>query len=157
MILSVKSGNTVAGMPAVSCMSLSNEPALVAVAVGKSLWTNAVMKKTRNFAINWIDFNERKIMELLSTPSKNVDKLKAAGIPYVRLLGTPVLKDSVAYAICEKTRLIETGDHTLFLGKVIGAMASLDFDEYWKFSEYRPVLYRGSSFRAPFIRLPKTN
>ena len=105
MVLSAKSGSAVAGMPAVSCMSVSTEPPLVAVAVGKSLRTIAVMKNANEFLrINWINFRKRKILELLSTPAKNVDKLKEAGIPYMRLLGTPVLKDSMAYVICQKTQ-----------------------------------------------------
>ena len=144
-------------MPAVSCMSVSDEPALIAVAVSSSLRTNNVMKKARAFAISWIDFKKRKILSLLSGASKSRDKLKCAGVAYCPLLGAPVLNDSLAYVICEKTKELETGDHTLFLGKVIGAMASLDFDEYWNSSDYRPILYRGSSFRAPYITFPKSS
>ncbi len=64
-------------------------------------------------------------------------------IPYGLVLGAPVLDASIAYAILEREKVIDVGDHDLFIGRVTGAMASLDFDEYWKFNDYRPVLYLG--------------
>ena len=35
------------------------------------------------------------------------------------------------------------GDHELLVGKVQDARASEDFQEYWKFQTYHPVLYAG--------------
>ena len=69
-------------------------------------------------------------------------------IPYGLVLGAPVLDASIAYAILEREKVIDVGDHDLFIGRVTGAMASLDFDEYWKFKDYRPVLYLGSAKRT---------
>lgn len=156
LLLSAKAGGEVAAMPAVSCMAVSDHPAIIAVAVGSSLRTNRIMKKARNFAISWIDYNHRKILELLSFHNKRKDKLRGAGIDYLLLFGAPVPKVSVAYGICQKMKAEDLGNHTLFLGKVIGAMASTDFDEYWKFSDYPPVIYRGSKFKTPFVTLKRS-
>jgi flavin reductase (DIM6/NTAB) family NADH-FMN oxidoreductase RutF len=150
LIISAKFRGIIAAMPAVSCMSVSNAPPVIAVSVGRSLRTDLVMKKAKNFALSWVDFRYREIVKLLSMPGKKTNKLKEVGVPYMNLLGTPVPRAAIAYAICEKKKVIEVGDHDLFMGRVIGSMASLDFDEYWKFSEYRPILYRGSAFRSPF-------
>ena len=156
IVLTARSGKSTAAMPAVSCMSVSNDPPLLAVAVDKSLKTNRVLKKATNFGVNWIDFRKRRIADSLSLPSKTNDKLKQAGIPYIDLLNAPILEDSMAYVICKKTQELNLGDHTLFVGEVIGAMASTDFDEYWKYSDYRPLLYRGSPFRAPYLTVARS-
>jgi len=142
-------------MPAVSCISVSNDPATIAVAVGKSLRTNFVLEKARTFGVSWFHFKDRKILDLLSISGKMGNKLKELRVPYRTLFGTPIPKSSMAYVICKKKGAIDVGDHDLFLGRVIGAMALTDFDQYWKFSDYRPALYRGSSFRAPYTTIKK--
>jgi flavin reductase (DIM6/NTAB) family NADH-FMN oxidoreductase RutF len=76
------------------------------------------------------------------------DKLSILHIPYKLVFDAPVLEDSVAYAICETRRVLPLGNHDLFIGHVIGAIASLDFDEYWKFKSYDPILYLGSGKRT---------
>ncbi|MDA4129869.1 MAG: flavin reductase family protein [Thaumarchaeota archaeon] len=143
----------VAAMPAVSCISISNDPPTIAAAVGKSLRTNRILKRAKTFGISWFHFKDRKILELLSVSGKKGNKLKELRVPYRTLFGTPIPRSSMAYVICKKKNVIDVGDHDLFVGHVIGAMASTDFDEYWMFSDYRPVLYRGSAFRAPFTTI----
>jgi hypothetical protein len=36
-------------------------------------------------------------------------------------------------------------------------MGCLDFDENWKFENYRPILYLGSSFRDTFSTISDPN
>ncbi len=128
---------------------------MIAVSVRKGSKTNGVLKKAKNFSINWLNLRNRKIVAQLSSENKSQDKLKALDIPYLLVFGSPVLNVSVAYVICKKESEFETGDHALFIGRLIGAMASLDFDENWKFEDYKPALYLGSNFRNPFSTLDR--
>ena len=130
---------------------------MIAVSVRKGSKTNAVLKKAKNFSINWLDLRNRKIVAQLSSGNRSPDKLKALNIPYLIVFGAPVLNASVAYAICKKESEFEAGDHDLFVGRLLGAMASLDFDENWRFEDYKPVLYLGSNFRNPFATLDRSH
>jgi flavin reductase (DIM6/NTAB) family NADH-FMN oxidoreductase RutF len=142
-------------MPVSSVIPVSDNPARIAVSVNKTLKTNSVLRRASFFSLNWLDFKNRKLVEKLSKVrlSKTSDKLKSLRIPYEVVLGVPVLKDSLAYMILEKEKIIDVGDHNLFIGRVQGAMASLDFDEYWKFKEYNPILYLGSGRKNSFVTL----
>ena len=136
-------------------MPVSDEPAMIAVSVRKDSKTNGVLKEAKNFSINWLNLRDKKIVAQLSSGNKSSNKLKALNIPYFLAFGSPVLHASVAYAICRKESVFKSGDHDLFVGRLIGAMVSLDFDENWKFEDYKPILYLGSNFRNPFSTLDR--
>lgn len=154
VIISARSSENVAAMPASSCMSVSNNPPLFAVSVRTGSKTDGVLKDSKNFSVNWIGFRERKYIELLSKGGDSPDKLSSNEIPNDEVMEAPVLTKAIAYAICRKESVLPIGDHELFVGRVIGAMASLDFDEYWKFRKYRPILYLGSESQKQFASLP---
>lgn len=135
-------------------MPVSDKPPMLALSVRKGSKTNRVLKKSKRLSLNWIDFEEKEIVGLLSQSNRSQDKLDSLKIPYSEILGTPVLAGAEAYAICENVSTLSAGDHDLFMAKLMGAMASLDFDENWKFEEYHPLLYLGSNFRMPFATLP---
>jgi len=155
VILASKYRSLVAAMPANSCMSVSNDPAMFAISVRKGSKTNLVLKKSRKFSLNWLNFRDRKIVNRLSFENRSRDKLKSLNIPYRYICEVPVLHSSVAYVICQKEAEYEVGDHDLIIGRLLGAMASLDFDENWKFEDYKPVLYIGSDFRTPFVSIDR--
>jgi flavin reductase (DIM6/NTAB) family NADH-FMN oxidoreductase RutF len=142
-------------MPVVSAISVSNRPARIAVSIKEDLNTNRVLKLSSSFSLNWLGFRDRSLVSKLSkiraSPTK--DKLASLKIPYRMVLGAPVLEAAVAYVILEREKIVNVGDHDLFIGRVSGAMASLDFDEYWKFKEYRPILYLGSGRKGSFATL----
>lgn len=153
-ILCAKS-KLVSAMPVASAIQVSNFPSRIAVSIRKSLNTSSVLRKADSFSLNWLDYKDRNLIRELSTfrAKKNRDKLQSLKIPYRMVLGAPVLDNSLAYVILEKERMIDVGDHNLFIGHVVGAMASLDFDEYWKFKKYKPVLYLGSPHKRTFSTL----
>jgi flavin reductase (DIM6/NTAB) family NADH-FMN oxidoreductase RutF len=142
-------------MPVASAIPVSNSPSRIAVSVKKTLKTNGVLKKAESFSLNWLDFGSRALVGKLSkaVARRTADKLRSLKIPYRLVLGAPVLEYSVAYVVLEKESVVDVGDHNMFIGRVIGAMASLDFDEYWKFKDYRPILYLGSPHRRSFASL----
>lgn len=153
LIVASRYGKLVAAMPANSCMPISDDPPLFAVSVRRGLKTNRILRKSKRFSVNWLGFADRSVITLLSESSNSSDKLRSFKIGYREVLGAPVLERAQAYAICERTLIERAGDHDLILGQVLGAMASLDFDEYWKFESYKPILYLGSDYRNPFTTI----
>ena len=142
-------------MPVASAVPVSDNPPKIAVAVKKDLRTNRILRDSTTFSLNWIDFKKKGLVTNLSKfrAGSDTNKLRALKISYRIVLGAPVLEESVAYLILRKEKKIDVGDHDLFLGRVLGAMATLDFDEYWSFRKYSPILYLGSEKRKKFATL----
>ena len=154
LILCAKSKG-VSSMPVASAVSVSDNPPKIAVAVKKELRTNKILNDSSAFSLNWIDFKKKDIVTKLSKfrASSDRDKLRSLKISYRIVLGAPVLEESVAYLILRKEKKFDVGDHNLFLGRVLGSRASLDFDEYWSFRKYSPILYLGSEKKKQFATL----
>lgn len=155
VIVCSKFMDQIAAMPANSCMSISNKPAMVALAIYTTSRTASVVRRSRKFSINWINYVDRDARRALldlskSLADKNVkDKLSANGVPYSLQLRIPVIASAEAFALCNLKRTLLTGDHYLFVGHITAAYASPDFEEYWKFSKYSPPLYLGSNRSRP--------
>ena len=162
MIICSRHNEEVAGMTANSAMSVSDSPPMVALAVNEKSRTQRVIKNSRMFSVNWLSYDEstsRKAVFELSRPFKGTkeqsDKLRACRIPYSLIKRTPVLKRAEAFGICEVASSRKTGDHILFIAKVIQAEATSDFirDGYWEFKKYEPMLYLGSNRSEPLTTL----
>lgn len=134
---------------------------MITVAIRTGSRTNRLIRKNRRFSINWIDFeperSRRTILELASPSEKELsyDKLREHKIPYFIFQKVPVLEYASAFAICKVKKRLRTGDHDLFLADVVYAKALRDFtlDGYWRFKEYKPILYVGSIRRDPLITI----
>lgn len=161
VIICSKFGDDIAAMPANSCSSVSDSPPLISVAIKRDTKTSSVLRKSSFLSINWLNFKAEDsssvILRLSSAVDKNSnhDKLGFYGIPYSIIGQTPVLRQACAYAICGVVKRLRTGDHELFIAKVIKAMAIRDFtnEGYWRFKSYKPILYVGSIRRDPFVTI----
>jgi flavin reductase (DIM6/NTAB) family NADH-FMN oxidoreductase RutF len=164
VIICSKSKKDVAAMPANSCSPVSDSPPLISIALKKGIRTNKIIRSSLLFSINWVNFNpessRRIILDLAKTSEsekRSSDKLMENKIPYVIVKGAPVLKRACAFAICRVQKRLTTGDHDLFIGRVSIARAIQDFtkDEYWRFEDYKPVLYIGSIRPYPLMTISK--
>src|SRR5579885_1481939 len=61
-----------------------------------------------------------------------------------------VSNNPVAYIETKLIKRLEVGDHVLLLSKVITCFAIEDFENYWKFKKYKPLLYIGMQNGARF-------
>jgi flavin reductase (DIM6/NTAB) family NADH-FMN oxidoreductase RutF len=141
-------------MPVVSIMSVSGNPPLVAVASSPSHMTHQAIVNVRTFSLCWLDSSQLKAIEILgTTPHSAVDKLHSAGLRHSRgrRLDVPIIEGAVASLECSLYVRQALGDHEMLVGKVQAAAASDDFQEYWRFESYTPVLYagiQGGAFRT---------
>jgi flavin reductase (DIM6/NTAB) family NADH-FMN oxidoreductase RutF len=151
-VIACSDGGQVYAMPAVSVISLSNEPPLVGVSSSPAHSTHKAILKAKRFSLSWFDSSLAGVLQALGTkPHVEGDKLASAGVEHHSgsVLKVPIPEMAVAFLECALRRRLPTGDHELLVGEVRNARAIGDFRGYWRFREYRPVLYtgiRGGSF-----------
>jgi flavin reductase (DIM6/NTAB) family NADH-FMN oxidoreductase RutF len=137
----------VSAMPVVSFASLSGVPPLVGVSCDPKAFTYQLVKKSNLFSLCLLGREHVEAMGFLASHSgrKSVDKLTDAGLPHHRgkKLNVPIIDDSAASLECALQSAKTFGDRDLIVGKVEGVHTSADFQEYWRFRSYRPILYTG--------------
>ncbi|MDA4123361.1 MAG: flavin reductase family protein [Thaumarchaeota archaeon] len=146
----------VAAMPVVSLVSLSNSPPLVGFSSSASHSTYKTILEAGRFSVSWMDRRfEDEITRLgTSSGSKTPDKLRSVGLHHRpgKVLGVPLIEEAAASLECRFSLSQRLGDHNLVVGEVKSAQAVDDFEEYWTFQHYSPLLYSGlgRSFRGPY-------
>lgn len=106
-----------AGMTANSFASVSLEPPLISINVDHANEMTGVLQRVGNFAINVLSSGQ----EALSRRFAGVQAGRFDGIGYRMDNNGIILLDGVlASIICESHSSFEAGDHTIFVGRVIG-------------------------------------
>lgn len=146
-VLASRLGKTVAAMPVISYSSLSERPPLFGVSCAKGSFTLRVVSASKVFSLCLLGESRADSIALLASRRgrKGSDKLSEAGLAHSkgRLLGSPIILGSSAALECSLLRSLRTGDHVLLVGRIEAALATGDFDGYWRFKSYRPLLYAG--------------
>lgn len=116
-------------IPVAWTMPTSFDPPMVAVGIASTRYSHKLIKETREFVIN-IPTKElvKQIDYLGSVSGKDVDKFKVSNLTALpaKKVKTPLIGECVAHIECELASKFDTGDHTIFVGKVVAAQASKD-------------------------------
>lgn len=106
------------GLTVNTVCAVSIDPPLLLVAVGGSSNTLPAMRSAGGFVVNLLAGDAAHVSRTFSSPAED----KFAGLRWRRsavAAGTPVLVDHVlAVAECRTERVLEVGDHWLFVGRV---------------------------------------
>lgn len=118
-----ESGSEVNGMTANWLTQISFDPKLVALAVENDAHTHGLISQGRVFSVNILEGGEKgngfELMEKFTQPQERAhDKLGGVDY-YTATTGAPILRDAVAWFECELHDVLPTGDHTLFIGRVV--------------------------------------
>jgi flavin reductase (DIM6/NTAB) family NADH-FMN oxidoreductase RutF len=107
------------GLTVASLVSLSLEPPLVGVAIRRDAALHELLRRAGEFGVS-----------VLAEGQEHLAQHFARGVPPIALWqgvdvregdGPPLLEGAIAWLRCRLTGEHETGDHTLFVGEVIGA------------------------------------
>ncbi|MDB9313082.1 flavin reductase family protein [Spirulina sp. CS-785/01] len=121
-ICGVKDGDELNGFTASWVMQSSFKPPLVVNCVRQDSGSHAMIKKTGVFALSFLEDGQKDLAAQFFKPQRVVgDKL--AGVDYTTgaETGCPIITDSLGYVECRVVGSVEEGDHTVFVGEVIGA------------------------------------
>ena len=127
-----------------SFTGISLDPPLVLVSIGRERSIHPIIERTQRFGVNILGENSQAISDCFAGAPSPLPRSAFCNAAYaLGRGGLPVLDEAVAYLACEVDRVIEAGDHTIYLGLVVEAGCR---DEVgW------PLLY----FRRRYLRIER--
>jgi flavin reductase (DIM6/NTAB) family NADH-FMN oxidoreductase RutF len=105
------------GFTANSFTSVSLDPPLISVCLAKTAHSHAVFSAAAAFAIHILSEAQKPISSLFA--SKVADKFEQCQWRDGHG-GVPLIQDSLATFECKTWQLVDAGDHTILIGKVVG-------------------------------------
>ncbi|MFI0817433.1 flavin reductase family protein [Streptomyces sp. NPDC021098] len=116
-------GGVPRGFTCNSVCSVSAEPPLLLIGVGKQSQSLPTLMSSGLFAVNFLARSGHTASRIFAGKGKD----KFAGVvwkPSALAGGAPILTDiALAYAECRTTRTVEAGDHWLFVAEIEGGEA----------------------------------
>lgn len=131
--------------------TVSAEPPLISIAVGRTRYTHECISSTREFVVNLPTIEILKEVQLAGSISgRDVDKFKETGLTPEESIAvkTPCVKECAAHLECKVADVKEAGDHTIFIGKVVAMTCEPGAikDGVLNISRVKPVLHLGGTF-----------
>ena len=122
-VVGSRAGDRRNGMTLNWATQLSFDPKLLGVAVEMQAVTHELIAEGGAFAISVVDREDRAIVRKFTKPVEvDLEARTLNGIPFHDgPSGAPVLDQAVAWVDCRVRQAVDVGDHTLFVGEVIGA------------------------------------
>jgi flavin reductase (DIM6/NTAB) family NADH-FMN oxidoreductase RutF len=122
-IIGSKSGEDLNGMTANWVTQTSFDPPLVAISVENDAHTRKLIDEGKVFTVNLVEDNDegRAIIERMVKPQKPYRQKIGEDDYKTEVTGAPILLSALSWWECEVVNTIETGDHQLYIGKVINA------------------------------------
>ena len=105
-------------------MPLSFDPQMYAICVGKSRFSLELIRRSGVFAVNFIPFSmKKKVIFCGRNSGKHIDKFQKAGINKMECenIDCPRIGEALAFMECEVVEEIETGDHIVFVARVVSS------------------------------------
>ena len=123
---------------------LSYDPPMVMVAISPLRKCHEMITNSGQFAVNVLASGQVDLASRFGlTTGREMDKFEGV-IPELTPAGNPLLSNVVAYIDCELVKTVAVGDHSLFVGEVIGAevldltLSPLTFEPSDYFWDIRP-------------------
>ncbi|WP_337173285.1 flavin reductase family protein [Paludisphaera sp.] len=123
------------GLTANAVTSLSLDPPLILVAIGKRAQTREFIMANRCFAVNILRLDQEEVSRRFAVPGpKDFLGLDLS----TDVTDAPVIAGCLAYVDCRLHDVLPGGDHEIFLGEVVGGAVHDGAD---------PLLYFAGEYR----------
>ena len=121
-ICGVKDGDEVNGFTASWVMQASFAPPLVVNCVKADSTSHAMLKASGVFSLSVLEDGQKDLAQNFFKPLRRVgNKFEDIEFYPGPETGCPIIKDTLGYVECRVVSAVEEGDHTVFVGEVIGA------------------------------------
>jgi len=103
-----------------SFTGISLDPPLVLVSIGRERSIHPIIERTGRFGVNILGEGSQQISDCFAGAPSPLPRSGFCNADYqLSRAGLPVLEQAIAYLSCDVDRIIEAGDHTIYLGTVI--------------------------------------
>ena len=122
------------GMIASWVSQISYDPPLIMAAVHPNRYSHELINKSKCFALHVLSKDQKDFLKRFKGPDPEA---KFANIKWQKgKTGSPVINDCIAWFECEVVEILNPGNHTLFIGRVVNAenlsekavMSTADYD-----------------------------
>ncbi len=121
-ICGVKDGDNLNGFTASWVMQGSFKPPLVINCVKNDSGSHEMLKKSGVFSLSFLEDGQKDLAAKFFKPQSRVgNKFEDVEFYEGEETGCPIIKDSLGYVECQVLGAVEKGDHTVFVGEVIGS------------------------------------
>ena len=121
-ICGVRDGEEMNGFTVSWLMQSSFKPPLVVSCVKQDSQSHTMIEKTNVFAISFLEEGQKEVAKQFFQPKRRVgNKFEEIEFYEGEETGCPIIKDSLGYIECKVVGKVDEGDHTVFVGEVIGA------------------------------------
>src|SRR5258708_996583 len=105
------------GMTANSFTSVSLDPPLLLICVGKSATSFPAFAACPSFAVNVLHARQVALSAAFASKAKNKDKFENVAHDTVHT-GAPILRDCLTWFDCSVHQRLEAGDHVVLIGRI---------------------------------------
>lgn len=117
------------GMTANAVTSVSLDPLLVLVCVGRDTGMADVVQQGRVFALSFLAADQQTLSDHFASDERGLGLEEFTGIPtHAGVTGAPLLDGASAWLDCEVHDVLPGGDHLLVLGRVVQTAIAEDAD-----------------------------
>jgi flavin reductase (DIM6/NTAB) family NADH-FMN oxidoreductase RutF len=132
-------------------MPTSFDPPLIALSIAHKRHSHTLISESMELVINIPTMNILKETLFCGrTSGRDRDKFKETGLTPIpaRKVKPPIIKECIAHLECKLINQMITGDHTLFIGKIIEAYANEGvFTEKYNLKKANRIFYvHGNDF-----------
>ncbi|MBI5266672.1 MAG: flavin reductase family protein [candidate division Zixibacteria bacterium] len=100
---------------------VSSEPPMVAVAIHNKHQSARLLNEHESFLVNLLPAEGESVARTYYGPAESgYEKLKAASITTSPVTRAPIINGAAAYLECRIVQRVLAGNHTLYLGEVVG-------------------------------------
>lgn len=117
VVVTTSTENGRSGMTATAVCSVSIDPPLVMACMNQKSTTYRAVRDSGIFALNVLPARSQDLAGRFA--SNRTDKFDGL-VTAVCETGAPILAEAMAFCDCVVERTVDAGDHTIFIGRVLG-------------------------------------
>jgi flavin reductase (DIM6/NTAB) family NADH-FMN oxidoreductase RutF len=137
-VVTTRQDRLVYGITASSFTSLSLDPPLVLVCIANSNKLAMMVQETQKFAVSILAEDQQSVSSYFAISGREpVERFEDFGTIEMHT-GSPIISGALAHLDCELDLAIAGGDHTIAIGRVLGAAAD---------ANKKPLLYYRRAYR----------
>lgn len=139
-VVTTKLDNLVYGITVSSFSSLSMDPRLILVSLQDSNHLPHMIRKSKQFGVSILATGQEGVSAYFSTSGRSPSEHFDGDFETVNIeTGCPLISGAIAQIDCELEEALPGGDHTIAIGRVVGA----NFD-----TEKLPLMYFRRGYRT---------